>query len=86
MKRENTHEVSLLRISEAKRDIKSRSSISCPQNKSVVQVRYLVVSKSHPIYFFIISYLLLPLLHLRTDRWPGRGGERGEVISVQGPG
>lgn len=39
-----------------------------------------------PFFFIIISYPLLPLLHLRTDLWPGRGGERGEVISVQGPG
>ena len=53
MKRENTHEVScFFGISEAKCDIKSRSSISCHQNKSVVQLRYLVASKSHPIYIF----------------------------------
>lgn len=55
MKRENTHEVScFFRILEAKCDIKSRSSISCHQNKSVVQVRYLVVSKRHPIYLFFL--------------------------------
>lgn len=61
MKRENTHEVScFFRILEAKCDIKSRSSISCHQNKSVVQVRYLVVSKRHPIYLFFYYNFLSP--------------------------